>query len=257
MKKLIEIWKFRELLKSLVVNELRLRYRRSVLGFLWSMLNPLLMMIVLTLVFSTVMRFNRDDYWALLFAGLLPWIFFAQSISLSLMSIVGKGSLLKKVYIPKATIPLAAVLSCLVNFLLSFVPLLLIMIVMGREMNSSLLFLPVAVVLLALFACGFAFLFSCLNVFFRDFTHMTEVLLQAWFYVTPVIYTVDMVPAEYRAPFTWNPMFYLVECFRAPILHGVLPDGEIIGIAAFSAIIAMVVGFYVFLRFERHFILRI
>lgn len=257
MNKLLELWKFRELLKSLVVNELRLRYRRSVLGFLWSMLNPLLMMAVLTFVFSTVMRFDREDYWALLFAGLLPWIFFSQSIALSLMSIVGKGSLLKKVYIPKAIIPLAAVLSCLVNFLLSFGPLLLIMVVMGRELNESLLFLPVATLFLAAFAAGFSFLFSCLNVFFRDFTHMTDVLLQAWFYASPVIYTVDMVPAGYREAFTWNPVYYLLECFRRPILDGAFPSGEVIGLAALSAGVALVVGFLVFVRFEKHFILRI
>src|SRR5207249_425008 len=129
----------------------------------------------------------------LLLAGLLPWIFFSQSVGLALMSVVAKGSLLRKVYIPKTLIPLSAVLSCLLNFLLSFVPFLVLMIALGRPLTAAVLFLPVAVVLLALFTIGVSFLFSCLNVFFRDFTHMTEVLLQAWFYLSPVIYTVKMV----------------------------------------------------------------
>jgi ABC-type polysaccharide/polyol phosphate export permease len=257
MKKLLELYAYRELLKNLVVTELKLRYRRSVLGFLWTLLNPLLMMTVLTLVFSTVMRFNVRDYWVLLFSALLPWLFFSQSVGNSLMSIVGKGALLKKVYIPKALIPLSTVIAGLINLLLSFVPLLVLMVALGRDLHAAMWFLPVSIVLLSLFAAGVALLFSCLNVFFRDFTHMTEVLLSAWFYMSPVIYTVEMVPAEYRAAFSWNPLLYLFDLFRAPIYEGTLPAGETIGLAAGVAVAMALAGFVVFTRFERHFVLRV
>jgi ABC-type polysaccharide/polyol phosphate export permease len=253
--KLVELYRYRELLKNLVVTELKLRYRRSVLGLLWTMLNPLLMMIVLSVVFSTIMRFNVKDYAVLLLSGLLPWTFFAQSVGLALLSVVSKGSLLKKVYIPKALIPLSSVLACLVNFLLSLVPLFALLLVLGRPLSVSLLFLPVPIALLALFTCGVALVFACLNVFFRDFTHMTEVILQAWFYLSPILYTAEMLPPGYRFLIGWNPLAYLIPCFRLPIFEGRLPPLETVAMAGISAFVVAGVGLWGFLRFERHFIL--
>jgi ABC-type polysaccharide/polyol phosphate export permease len=245
------------LLYNLTASELKLRYRRSVLGFVWTMLNPLLMMSVMTFVFSKVMRFSMKDYSVLLLAGLLPWTFFSQSINLSLMSIVGKGALLKKVYIPKAIIPISAVLATLVNSSLAFVPLLTLTLLVGHHLNSTVLFLPVAMLILAIFAVGWSLLFSCLYVYFRDFGHMTEVLLQAWFYASPVMYTLDMVPEQYRGAFTWNPVTYFIECFRAPIYAGRLPDAHTLAIAVGSAIASLIVGTIVFLRYENQFVLKV
>jgi ABC-type polysaccharide/polyol phosphate export permease len=255
--KLVEIFNYRGLLYNLTVNELKLRYRRSVLGFLWTLLNPLLMMTVLTLVFSRVMRFNTKDYSVLLLAALLPWTFFSQAINLSLMSIVGKGALLKKVYIPKAIIPISAVLATLVNSSLAFVPLLSLTVVVGHKLTSAILFLPIAMAILAIFTIGWALLFSCLYVYFRDFGHMTEVLLQAWFYASPVIYTLDMVPEQYRGAFTWNPVTYFIECFRAPIFSGELPSAHTVGVAVGAALASMLVGTAIFLRYENQFVLKV
>ncbi len=257
MKKLVELYRYRELLKNLVISELKLRYRRSVLGFLWTLLNPLLMMIVLTIAFSTVMRFNTEDYSVMLLAGLLPWTFFSQSVSGSLLSIVSKGSLIKKVYIPKALIPLSVVFSGLINFLLSLAPLLLVMAFLGREITEAMWFLPLAILLFSIFTAGVAFLFSCVNVFYRDFTHMTEVLLQALLYLSPVIYTLKMVPEEYRSIFMWNPLVYLIDLFRLPIFYGELPPMETVGIAAACSLGMGLVGFAVFTRFERGFVHRV
>lgn len=257
LRKLFEVYRYRELLKSLVLNDLRLRYRRSVLGFLWTMLNPLLMMIVLSVVFSTVMRFNVKDYSVLLLAGLLPWTFLSQSINNSLMSVVGKGSLLKKVYIPKAIIPLSAVLAAFVNFLLSFIPFLGVVVVLGRPLTWAVVMLPLAMLLLAVFASGLAYLFSCLNVFFRDFSHMTEVIISAWFYASPIIYTLEMIPEKYRAAFAWNPMVPMIECFRAPLYSGQLPASAALASAVVAAAVSFTVGFLVFTRFEREFILHV
>ena len=242
---------------NLAVSDLKLRYRRSFLGFLWTLLNPLLMMVVLTAVFSTIMRFSVKDYSILLFAGLLPWTFFSQSVMGSLMSVVGKGPLLRKVYIPKAVIPLSAVLATFVNFVLSFVPLLLVAVTIGHPITAALWFVPVASIMLFLFATGFAFLFACLNVFFRDFGHMTEVLLQAWFYFSPVIYTPALLPEKYRPLFAWNPMSYLIACFRDPIFSGTWPhSSDVLGAAA-SAVCAMVLGYVIFQRYEGRFVYRV
>jgi ABC-type polysaccharide/polyol phosphate export permease len=257
MRDLQEIVAYRNLIYELAISDLKLRYRRSVLGFLWTMLNPLLMMMVLATVFSQVMRFAIEDYAVLLLAALLPWGFFSQSITNSLMSIVGKGSLLKKVYIPKAVIPLASVLTVLINFALSLIPLVLLVLIMGKPLTLALLFLPVATLLLAMFACGFAFLFSCLNVFFRDFMHMTDVLLQAWFYLSPIIYTVDMVPEAYRFWFELNPMFHYIQCFQQPIYHGQLPSQFTIVMCTLWGVLALLVGYTVFAKNADKFVFRV
>lgn len=257
MKSIVEIYKYRHLLTSLISSELKLRYRRSTLGFLWTLLNPLLMMTVLTVVFSSVMRFNTRDYALLLLSGLLPWTFISQSVAGSLMSIVGKGNLIKKVYIPKSIIPLATVLANLVNFVLSLVPLLAIGAFLGHGFSPALVFLPISVCIVGLFACGLALLFSCLNVFFRDFTHMTEVLLQALFYASPIIYTRDMIPEKYAPLFVWNPIVYIIECFRAPIYKGELPSMDAIAVATTGAFAVCALGLVVFLANEERFVLRV
>ncbi|MBC7792501.1 MAG: ABC transporter permease [Clostridia bacterium] len=257
MSKLAELYQYRYLLSVLISSELKLRYRRSTLGFLWSMLNPLLMMIVITAVFSQVMRFQVHDYALLLLAGILPWTFISQTVSNSLMSIISKGSLLQKVYVPKSIFPLAGAAANLVNFVLSLVPLLGIGLVFGHGLSLSLIFLPVATLFVAMFACGLTLLFSCLNVFFRDFTHMTDVLMQALFYASPIIYTVEMVPEKFRPIFRFNPVSSLVECFRAPIYRGTFPTWADIGFAFGAGCLSLLIGGYVFFRNENEFVLRV
>jgi ABC-type polysaccharide/polyol phosphate export permease len=257
LKRLLEVYKYRELLRNLVITELKLRYRRSVLGMLWTMLNPLGMMLILTAVFSVIMRFDTKDYAILLLSGLLPWIYFSQCISGSLMSIIGKGELLKKVYIPKIIIPLSVVVAGLINFMVSFVPLLAIMFFLGHPIRPALIFLPVAIAILAVFAAGLSFIFSCLNVFFRDFTHMTEVLLQAWFYLSPILYKVDMIPERYRGLFQWNPMFQIIDCFRAPIFDGQFPSLINASIAVAWSLVALLLGTAIFVRYDRYLVLRV
>lgn len=257
MKKIYELYRYRYLIANLTVNELKLRYRRSTLGFLWSFLNPLLMMLVLTAVFSTLMRFQIKDYAVFLFAGLLPWTFFSQSVMLSLMSIVGKSSLLRKVYIPKSVLPLSAVLSTLVNFILSLAPLLLLTFLITDHLSIAIAFLPVSIALFALFTCGVSFIFSTLNVFFRDFQHMTDVLLQVFFYASPIIYEPSMLPEKFRPFFAWNPLVYLIDCFRAPIYEGVLPSMHSLTIATASALTAFFIGFIFLLSNEQRFVLNV
>ncbi|MEM6484781.1 MAG: ABC transporter permease [Pseudomonadota bacterium] len=255
--KIRELYQYRSLLWTLSASELKLRYRRSVLGFLWTLLNPLLMMIVLSAVFSTIMRFDIKNYSVLLLSGLLPWTFFVQSVTGSLMSIVGKEALIKKVYLPKAVIPLSSVVSNFVNFSLSLLPFIVLTAALSHPITHHLIYLPLAMLLLAVFTAGVSFLFSCLNVYFRDFGHMTEVLIQAWFYLSPIIYTLEIIPERYRAPFMYNPMYYFIECFRGPIYYNRSPDTQILAIATGSALIAFLLGFFIFTKYERNFVLRV
>src|SRR5690242_20684750 len=162
----------RELIWALAIKELRVRYKRSALGFLWALLNPLLMMLILSMVFSTVMQAGIHSYPIFLMSTLLPWTFFSQSLSYSADSVVNNGDLLKKVYVTKSVFPLAAVLSNIINFLLSMIPLVLLLIFFRFPFYGTWLYLFVPFLSLVLFTLGCSFFFAMVNVFFRDMAHI-------------------------------------------------------------------------------------
>lgn len=251
---LLAVVSFRELLRNLILKELKLRYRRSVLGFLWTMLNPLLMMVVITVAFSTIMKFSMAHFSIFLLTALLPWIMFMQATTGALRSIVDNAHLIHKVYVPKAIFPLAVVGSSLVNFFLSLIPLFVLMVALGVPIRPAVLVLPLAIVILTIFATGTALIFSCLNVFYRDFTHMTEVLLNALFYATPIIYPLHVLPSSYHPYFKLNPMYHVLQCFREPLYEGVVPSALTFGIAGLTAVSLFVVGWVFFQRYEHDFV---
>jgi len=201
VEKLQEIYKYRELIWALALKELRIRYKRSSLGFLWALLNPLLMMLILTAVFSTVMRIPVQHYAVFLISALLPWTFFSQALTYSAESIVGNGELLKKVSVPKSVFPIAAVLSNAINFALSMLPLALVLAVLRFPFHSTWVFLPVSFAVMVMFTLGCGFVFAAANVYFRDISHILQLLLSAWFYLSPVIYSLDFVPSRFSRSF--------------------------------------------------------
>src|SRR5215469_6739536 len=179
--------RYRELIWTLALKELKVRYKRSVLGFLWALLNPALMMVVLTVVFSTIMRFAIPHYAIFLLSVLLPWTFFSQSLTYAVECIVGNGELIKKVAVPKIVFPVAAVVSNVINLLLSMIPMALLVLAMRHPFYSTWLYLPVPMVALVLFTLGMTCFFAAANVFYRDVAHILQVVLSAWFYFTPII----------------------------------------------------------------------
>jgi homopolymeric O-antigen transport system permease protein len=195
-----DIYRYRELIWALAQKELRVRYKRSILGFLWALLNPALMMLVLTLVFGTIMRFSIDHYAVFLLSMLLPWTFFSQSLAYSVESIVGNGELLKKVKVARLVFPVASVISNIINFLLSLLPLMLLIVLMRFPLHWTWVYLPVPMLGLFLFTLGASFFFATINVFYRDVSHIVQILLSAWFYFSPIIYSLDFVPAKYLWP---------------------------------------------------------
>jgi len=251
---LLAVVSFRELLRNLILKELKLRYRRSVLGFVWTMLNPLLMMVVITVAFSTIMKFSMANYSIFLLSALLPWTMFIQATTGGLRSIVDNAHLIHKVYVPKAVFPLAVVGSSLVNFFLSLIPLFLLMVALGVPLRPAVLILPLAIVILAIFTTGTALIFSCLNVFYRDFTHMTPVLLSAWFYLTPIIYPINILPASYQPYLKLNPMYHVVKSFRSALYYGHSPSLLSLGYAGLFAMLLLVVGWFIFQRYEHDFV---
>jgi ABC-2 type transport system permease protein len=249
-----DTYRYRELIWALAQKELRVRYKRSVLGFLWALLNPALLMLVLTLVFGTIMRFSKPHYSIFLLSMLLPWTFFSQCLAYSVESIVGNGELLKKVRVAKLVFPVAAVVSNIINFGLSLIPLLLLIIAMRFPVHWTWVYLPVPIIGLFLFTLGAAFFFATVNVFYRDVSHIVQIILSAWFYFSPVIYSLDFIPAKYRWIFQLNPMLYVLNGFRLSIYYGLLPSLPSIAMSLACGVIALGVGFAVFRRYEKAFV---
>jgi ABC-type polysaccharide/polyol phosphate export permease len=250
-----QVRRYHELIWALALKELKVRYKRSVLGFVWALLNPLLMMLVLTAVFGTLlMRLSLPHYSIFLLSMLLPWTFFAQCLSYSVESIVANGELLKKVRVAKLVFPVAAVLSNIINFLLSMVPLLILMLAMRFPVHWTWIYLPVPMLGLFLFTLGAAFVFATVNVFYRDVSHIIQIILQAWFYFSPIIYSLDFVPARYRWFFRINPLLYVLNGFRLSIYYGLLPSLPSMALSLGFGVAALAIGFGVFRHYEKSFV---
>jgi ABC-2 type transport system permease protein len=224
------------------------RYRRSTLGFLWTMLQPLLMMLVLQAVFSAVFRFELANYAVYALSGLLFWNFFSQSIVASMNSLRWNAALIKKLPLPKAAFPLAAVASGVVNLAFALVPLLVLVVATGHPLRPSLAFLPAAILIAALFTLGAGLLLSPLAVFFSDIVEMVGVGLTLLLYLTPVFYPMAIVPEPYRWIVRFNPIRSILEVFRDPIYLGKVPPWTHLGVAAALAALALVLGSAAFRR---------
>ncbi|HEY4770107.1 MAG TPA: ABC transporter permease [Myxococcales bacterium] len=257
---LAELLRYRQLVAMLVVRELKVRYKRSVLGLLWTMLNPLLLMVVYTVVFATIMRTAERNFAIFVLSGLLPWLFFSVSLVQGLNSILANQELIRKIRIPQAVFPLSVVGSNLVNFTLSLLPLLLLMAVLRQPIRPALLFVPVAMLILAIFTTGATLLLATFTVFFRDVRHLTEVLLQMLLYLSPVFYNLQVLPQRdawwfqaLQLALRLNPLSYLFALVRDPIFYGRLPAAHVAGVAVAAAALLLVLGFAVFQRLSpRH-----
>jgi ABC-type polysaccharide/polyol phosphate export permease len=249
-----EIRRNHELIWALALKELHVRYKRSALGFMWALLNPLLMMSILAIVFSTVMRIGVDKYAVFLLSALLPWTFFAQALSYSVESIVTNADLLKKIAIDKSVFPLAAVLSNFINFLLSLIPLAVVLLVLRFPFHWTWVYMPVPLLGLMLFTMGCGFFCAAANVFFRDVSHIIQIILSAWFYFSPVIYSLDFIPERFRLLFRLNPMLYILNGFRLAIYYGQLPSLASAALSVGGGVLALGIGYYVFRRHEDSFV---
>jgi len=250
----VESYRFRQLIWALALKELKLRYKRSVLGFLWALLNPALMMLVLTVVFSTIMRFGIPHYAIFLLSVLLPWTFFSQSLSYAVESIVSNGELIKKVKVPKLVFPVAAVVSNIINLLLSFIPLALLVGAMRHPFYPTWFYLPIPMLALIIFTLGMTFFFAAANVYYRDVAHIVQVVLSAWFYFTPIIYAVDMIPPNRQWLFKLNPIIYVINGFRLAVYYGQLPKWPSVAASFICAFVALFIGFGIFRKYQDEFV---
>lgn len=240
--------RYRDLVAYLVARELKVRYRRSSIGFGWTMLQPLLMMLVLSLVFSTIFRFQIENYAVYALSGILFWNFFSQSIVTAMNSLKANASLLTKLPVPKFVFPLSTVLAGLVNLLLALVPLFLILVVTGHPLRPALLFLPVAILIAAAFTLGAGLLLSPLAAFFSDIIELVMVLLTLAMYMTPVFYPMEIIPENLRWVVRFNPLRSVLEVFRDPIYWGKVPPLSHLAVAVGVTLSVLAIGIVSFRR---------
>lgn len=243
----------------MVSQELRVRYHRSVLGFLWTLINPILMMTTLTLVFSQLFDKSGDwkRYAIYLFAGQVPWSLFAGCLTDSSMSIIANEGLIRKIYLPKLVFPLAKTLINLTTFLLSLVALYVLAILMGSRLSSAMILLPLVIFLFTVFAFGLGLVLAVTNTFFRDTSHLIGVILQAWYFATPIIYDYSVLPATMQARCWLNPAFPFIRMFQLIIRDGEWPTLTLFLAAAGIASVSLGIGYVTFKTHENKLVFRL
>lgn len=254
MKLLREIWDYREMIASLVKRDLRGRYKGSVLGFFWTFLNPLLQLVVYTFVFSVIMRAGIEDYYLFLFVALVPWNFFSTSVSGGTGCITGQQNLVNKIYFPREVLPISHVLSQLINMLLSFLVVIAVFLVAGKGVNLTVWwYLPVIILQETLLAFGLTFLFSAVTVYFRDMQFLMNVVMMAWQFLTPVMYSVDMVPERLRPIFYLNPMTPIIVAYRDVFYYKQAPELNTFLLGTAMGVIMLVIGWVAFGKMKKRF----
>lgn len=254
MKQRYDIFRYGFLLEQLVKRNFNTKYRQSVLGVLWSFLNPLLTMAVQYVVFSTIFQSEISCFPVYLLSGIILFNFFNECVSLGMDSIVLNGPLITKVAMPKLIYPLSRSLSSLISLVITFLPLLVVMLLSGAPFSPALLLLPAVVVLLFGFAFGMTLILCTLNVFFRDTRFLWSVVSLLWTYATPIFYPIDIIPAAWQPIFRLNPMYQIISFLRTIVIQGAWPTAGQWGMCVLCAVIPLLLGLLIFRRHEDQFV---
>lgn len=253
---LIGFLQYRNLLEQLVIRDLKIKYRRSFLGYLWSILNPLMIMVVMTVVFSTMFKRNIENFPVYLLCGQVMFNFMSNSTNQGMRSVIGSAAFLKKTYVPKYIFTLAKVTSGLVDFVLSLAALAAVMLFTGVYPTWYLLLTPLILIQLYVFCVGLSLFLAQATVFFRDIQYIYSVITTAWMYLTPIFYPTDMLPpAIFKFIKMFNPMYCYIEQFRQVVLHGAMPELSLWIQGILVSVVVLVIGIYSFLRSQNRFIL--
>lgn len=254
MKHLKEIYDYREMIYSLVRQELRGRYKGSVLGFLWTFINPLLQLAVYTFVFSIIMPNGIEKFYLYLFVGLVPWLFFSGSMTGGSACIMTHKDMVKKIYFPREVMPISYVTSGFVNMLFSFIVIIAVILVSGIGFNPvAWLYLPVIMIVEYIMALGGAMVTSALTVYFRDLEYILGILTMAWMYMTPIIYSIEMVPEKLRPLLNLNPMTPVIVAYRNILYYKQIPELGTLLSAFVLGLIVLFIGIIVFNKLQRGF----
>lgn len=242
----VNLWRYRGLVHELVIRDIKVRYKRSVLGILWTMLAPLLNMVALTLVFSSLLKTAIQNYPAYFMTGSIFWAFFAQTTSTATSQTQASNELAKRTFVPRSVFIASALGGGLVNLALSLIPLIAILLVTGFPIHVTWLFVPVPVFIAALFTTGMSLILYTVASRFADLKEMYLVLVQTWFFLTPIVYDPSIVPGKYRFILSLNPMYFLIRTFRGPIYDGKIPSLVLLGASFLMSLAVLVTGWVFF-----------
>lgn len=243
----VQTLRYKDLIMHLIRRDVTARYKRSFLGVAWTMLNPLGMMLILTVVFSQVFS-TIDGYAAYILSGLLVWNFFSQSIVSGINSMVWGGDLFRRIYFPRSVYAISAVGTGIVNLLLSMIPFIIVSMFVGKPLTLNFFWVVVPIILISMFTLGLALIIASIGVRFPDIVEMFNVFLFAWMYLTPIIYPEDIVPDWLRAFFKFNPMYHMIKLFREPIFYGQPLYPQLLGICTLISVFTLVLGWIIFSR---------
>lgn len=248
-----ELYNYREMIYMLVRREIRGRYKGSVLGFLWTFINPLLQFAVYAIVFSILMPSNIDKFYAYLFIGFIPWFFLSTSIPVGALCIQTQASLVQKIYFPRIVLPLSATLTAFVNMLLSELVVFGVLICSGIGISIHVLALPLVMIVQLLFVLGIVLIISAINVYFRDLGHIMDIVTMAWFYATPIVYSPDMLVDKLPVLLVINPMAGIIGSYRDILYYQRWPQFSSLTVAIVAGVITVILGTVVFQRLQRGF----
>ena len=249
-----DIYKYRQMIFSLVHKELRGKYKGSILGFFWTFLNPLLQLLVYTFVFSIIMRQNIDKYYLFLFVALVPWIFFSSCVAAGANCVFVYGDLVKKIYFPREVLPISFVTSQFVNMLYTFIVIFAVIIFTRHGVNFvALLYLPAIMIVEYFLALGMTLLFSAITVYVRDVAHFLGIITMAWQFITPVMYPSSSIPEKYLLVFKLNPMSHIIESYRDILYYKQVPDLKTLGVAVAMGVFFLIFGELVFSKLQKGF----
>ena len=253
MKVFKELYQYRELLKTNVKKEIRVKYKGSVLGVLWSFLNPLLMVAVYAIVFPYLMRTTQENYLIFLITGIIPWIFFTTVVTSGCNCVWINGGIIKKVYFPREILPISVVLSALVNFLISCIIILIFVIFGGIGVSVQILWLPVIAIIQSALSLGLLFILSAINVYIKDIEYIVQFIMNLLFYATPIVYDVTMIPERFRWILYLNPMAHFLDAYRAIFYSKTMPDLKSLGIIGLISFLVLIIGYKIFKKLEKGF----
>lgn len=251
-------YQYRDLFYELVTKDIKLKYRRSFLGYLWSILNPLLTMLVMVIVFSNMFRFDIENFPVYLIIGQTMFNMMNEATTMAIWSITGNAALIKKVYVPKYIFTFSRVTSSLINFLFALVAMLLVFVWCRVSWNWHFLWIPVIILQVYLFSLGLGLFLAQAAVFFRDIQYIYNVILTAWMYLTPIFYPLSQLPEWLsKAIMTYNPMYFYIQQFRCVVMEQMIPDIQLIVSGVAAVMISLVLGLWAFAKSQDKFILYI
>ena len=246
------IFEYKELIRNLVISDLKTKYSGSVFGFAWSMLNPLLMMLVLYFVFSGIFH-SQENFVLYLLTGILAWRFFANGTTAAMFSIVGKPSLVTKIFIPREILTLSTALSCFISSILEFLVLIPLLIILGAGISATILLVPLLHLMYFLLVYGISLILASLYVYYRDLNQIWDIVLQVGFFLSPIVYPLSYIPAKYEFYYMLNPITRLITMYRDVLLDGTIPQISDFGIVIASGLILFVIGTLLFKKQSRRF----